>query len=207
MYTLYARSTAGSVAPEAMLAVCGARYELIMVERNAGHAFMESFRKLNPRGEVPTLVLPDKTIMTESAAMMIHLADLYPEAGLAPAPATPQRAVYLRWMLYLATTVYMSDLRLFYPARYTTEEKGAEAIKARAAEHMAQDYAIYAEALGDHPFILGSRMSAVDIYAAMLCTWAPDMPALFARHPNLQHMYEAVLETPAVKAVWQRNGL
>ena len=155
---------------------------------------------------MPTLVLPDDSIMTESAAMMIYLADLHPEAGLAPATGTVERARYLRWMVFLATALYMSDLRLFYPERYTVDGAGAEGIKARAHHTMMQEFAIYAEALGEGPFLLGSRMSAVDIYAAMLCSWAPDVPALFAAHPMLKRMYEAVLRNEKVKTVWGRNG-
>lgn len=207
MYTLYARGTAGSLAPEALLAACGAPHDVVLVERDPDGAGREALRRLNPRAEVPTLVLPDGGIMTESAAIMIHLADIHPEARLAPAITAPERAAYLRWMLYLATTLYMSDLRLYYPDRYTVGSAGAQGIKARALESMMQEYAVYAQALVPGPFILGSRMSAVDIYAAMLCTWAPDVPALFKRHPNLQRMHDAVLENPAIKAVWRRNGL
>jgi glutathione S-transferase/GST-like protein len=207
MYTLYARNGAGSMAPEALLAALGASCEVVTVERDADGRFPDFFHKLNPRAEVPTLVLPDKSIMTESAAMMIHLADLHPEAGLAPLPGTPERASYLRWMLYLATTLYMSDLRFFYPARYSADDGAADGIKRRAEQHMMQEYAVYADALGQGPFILGRRMCATDIYAAMLCTWAPDVPAFFAQHPGLKRMHDAVLENPAIAAVWKRNGL
>jgi len=206
MYTLYCRNTAGSMAPEALLAACGAEYKVIVLDRKPDGSFEEFFHKINPKAEVPTLVLPDDSIMTESAAMMIHLADLYPQAGLAPAIGTPDRARFLRWQVFLATAVYMSDLRLFYPQRYTARPEETEGIKARALETMMQEFAIYSEALGEGPFLLGDRMSAVDIYAAMLCTWVPDMAALFATHPNLRRMYEGVLHNEAVKRVWERNG-
>ena len=207
MYTLYCRNTAGSVAPEALLAACGADYKVIVLERKPDGSFEDFFHRINPKAEVPTLVLPDDSVMTESAAMMIHIADLHPEAGFAPPIGSPDRARFLRWQIYLATTLYMSDLRLFYPQRYTVNPAEADGIKARAAETMAQEFAIYAEALGDGPFILGSRMCAADIYAAMLCTWAPDMKALFATHPSLARMYDAVLENEAVRRVWERNGM
>ena len=93
MYTLYCRNTAGSMAPEALLAACGAKYQVIVLEREAGGSFGEFFHKINPKAEVPTLVLPDDNIMTESAAMMIYLADLHPEAGLAPPAGAPGRGV------------------------------------------------------------------------------------------------------------------
>lgn len=206
MYTLYARNGAGSMAPEALLAACGADYKVIVVERMPDGSFPEYFHRINPKAEVPTLVLPDDSVMTESAAMMICLADLFPAAGMAPAIGAASRARYLRWQVYLAATIYMSDLRLFYPARFSTDPTAADGIKARAAQMMDAEFAIYAGALGEGPFILGAEMSAVDIYAAMLCTWAPDKGALFARHANLHRMYDAVLSRPEIKAVWTRNG-
>jgi len=206
MYTLYCRNSAGSVAPEALLAACGADYKVVVLDRKPDGSFEDFFHAINPKAEVPTLVLPDDSVMTESAAMMIHIAEQFPQAGLAPAAGEPGRAQFLRWQVYLAAALYGSDLRLFYPQRFTTDPAGAEGVKARAAEMMAHEFAIYAEALGDRTFMLG-RFSAVDIYAAMLCTWAPDMGALFASHPNLKRMYDAVLQNAAVKKVWERNEM
>lgn len=207
MYTLYARNQAGSMAVEALLAVCGADYRVIVLNRKPDGSFEDFFHAINPKAEVPTLILPDDSVMTESAAMMIYLADRHPEAGLAPPLTSPERAQFLRWTSYLSTTLYPSDLRFYYPQRYSADPAAAEGIKAKAAEMMMAEFAIYAAALGEGPFILGSRMSAADIYAAMLCTWAPDVTDLFARHPNLKRMYDAVLDNDAVKRVWDRNEM
>lgn len=204
MYRLYARNSAGSLAVEALLAACGADYEVVVLNRNPDGSFEDFFLAINPKAEVPTLVLPDGSVMTESAAMMIHVAEQFPDAGLAPLAGAPGRAQFLRWLVYLSAALYGSDLRLFYPQRYTTDPAGAEAVKARAAEMMMHEFAIYAAALGERPFML-DRFSALDIYAAMLCSWAPDVPALFATHPNLRRMYDAVLGNQAVAKVWARN--
>ncbi|PZF76014.1 glutathione S-transferase family protein [Aestuariivirga litoralis] len=206
MYKLYARNGAGSVAVEALLAACGADYEVTVLDRKPDGSFEDFFIAINPKAEVPTLVLPDGSVMTESAAMMIHIAEQFPRAGMAPLPGEAGRAQFLRWQVYLAAALYGSDLRLFYPQRFTTDAGGADGVKARAAEMMLHEFAIYADALGEKTFMLG-RFSAVDIYAAMLCTWAPDMGALFARHPNLKRMYDAVLANEAVKKVWARNEM
>lgn len=206
MYKLYARNQSGSMAVEALLAACGAEYEVIVLNRKPDRSFEDFFLAINPKAEVPTLVLPDGNVMTESAAMMIHICEQYPKAGLAPQAGEAGRAQFLRWQVYLAAALYNSDLRLFYPERFTTDAAGAEGVKARAAETMAQEFAIYADALGSRTFMLG-RFSALDIYAAMLCSWAPDMGVLFATHPNLRRMYDAVLENAAVKRVWQRNEM
>ncbi|MBC8038633.1 MAG: glutathione S-transferase family protein [Rhizobiales bacterium] len=207
MLTLYAKKNAGSVAVEAMLAACGTDYEIKDVQRDAAGALPASLFAVNPRGEVPTLVLPDGTIMTESAAILIHLADIFPQVKLAPALTSPLRPRYLRWMLFLATTIYMSDLRLYYPERYTADAAGASGIKAKAAAGMEKEFEILSDAVGDGPFILGAGMSAADIYAAMLATWAPDVAALFKKHPNIKTLHDRVAAVPAIAKVWARNGM
>ena len=126
MYTLYARNGAGSLAVEALLAACGADYKVIVLNRKPDGSFEDFFLAINPKAEVPTLVLPDGSVMTESAAMMIHICEQHPAAGLAPAPGAPGRAQFLRWQVYLAAALYGSDLRLFYQHRYTTDAAGAE---------------------------------------------------------------------------------
>jgi glutathione S-transferase len=207
MFTLYARPGSGSAAVEALLAECGVEYRIEDVPRLADGSAPESYLGINPRGEVPTLRLPDDSLMTESAAMMIYLADLFPVTGLAPGVTSSKRATYLRWMLYFASPVYMADLRFFYSARYSTDPTHAAAIKAKAIEHLDRDFMIFAGALGKGPFILGEKFSAVDIYAAMLMSWAPDVPALFSRHPNIKAHYDAVSHRPKIAPVWQRNEM
>jgi len=206
MFTLYAKKNAGSVAVEAMLAACGADYELKDVTRDAAGKFPPWIFDVNPRGEVPTLILPDGSTMTESAAMLIYLGDTFQQAGLAPAITSPQRPRYLRWMLYLATTVYMSNLRIYYPQYYTTDPSGTAGIKAKALPAMAQELGLLSDAIGKGPFILGDTMSAVDIYAAMLSIWPPDAKALFAKYPNLKTLHDKVAAVPAIAKVWTRNG-
>lgn len=207
MYTLYARAGSGSVVCEAMLTLIGAPCHIETVARGADGCLAPAFRRLNPMGQVPALRLPDGSLMTESAAITLHLADLHPAAGLAPALTSPLRPAYLRWMLFLATAIYTSDLRLYCPARYTDDPAGAAAVKASAERQMEREFEIYAAALGKGPFILGEMLSAVDIYAAMLSTWNPDAQAFFKQHPNMKAAYDRVAALPGIKAVWERNGM
>ena len=207
MFKLYARPSAGSAAVEALLTECGAAFEIIDILREPDGTVPRSYLQINPRGEVPTLRLPDNSIMTESAAMMVYLADLHPAAGLAPSLTSPLRGRYLRWMLFFATGVYMADLRMYFPARHSTDAGHADAIKAKAIEDMERDYDIFAEALGEGPFILGQSMSAVDIYAAMLVSWAPDVTRLFARHGNIKRLYDLVAARPIIAKAWARNKM
>ncbi len=207
MFTLYARPGYGSATVEALLAHTNIAHEVIDVEREKDGTAPDWYLKLNPRGEIPTLRLPDDSLMTESAAMMIYLADLFPDKKLAPAPTSPHRPAYLRAIVYLAVAPYMSDLRLYYPHRYSTDLAHADAIKSKAAESLDWDLDVFAKNLGAGPFVLGPSMSAADIYASVLLSWAPDVGALFTRHPNLKRLYDGVAAYPEIRKVWDRNGM
>jgi glutathione S-transferase len=205
MFTLYMRSGSGSAAVEAVLAECGAECSLVEVPRS-GLGF-EDYLAINPRGEVPSLRLPDNSLMTESAAIVIYISDLYPSANLAPALSSPLRATYLRWMLYFASSVYMADLRFFYAARYSVDSSAEAGIKAKAEVDLNRDFDIFANALGRGPYILGEVFSAVDLYAAMLMSWMPDIKALFARHPNLEKYYNLIAARPKTNLIWKNNNM
>jgi glutathione S-transferase len=206
-YKLYGRPGAGSAAVEALLALLGVAHDIVDVAKNDNGTAPDWYLRLNPRGEVPTLALPDGSIMTESAAMMIHLCDCHPEAALAPPVATPARAQFLRWMVYLAATPYATDLRLYYPERYSTDPAHAPAVKAKASADLARDFAVLDQQMGAGPFLLGKTLSAADIYAAMLLSWSDDMPGLFVARPKLQTLYKGVASHPAITPVWRRNGV
>jgi glutathione S-transferase len=205
MFTLYKRSGSGSAAVEAVLAEGGIAVQMVDVPRD-GQGFQD-YLTINPRGEVPSLRLPDDSLMTESAAMVIYLADLDPSANLAPALSSPLRASYLRWMLYFASAVYMADLRFFYPARHSIDPAAEAGIKAKAEIDLNRDFDIFANALGQGPYVLGEVFSAVDLYAAMLVSWAPDVKALFARHPNLDRHYNLVAARPKTNPIWHSNNM
>lgn len=207
MYKLYARKGSGSSAVEALLAVLGVPHELIDVPKDASGKSPEWFAAINPRKEVPALGLPDGSMMTESAAIMLHLADAHPEAGLAPAVGTSARAQYLRMIIYLAASVYNSDLRMYYPHRYSSDVAHAPAIKAQAIIDLARDFDVFANEMGEGPFILGNTMSAADIYAAMLITWSNDVEGLLKKHPKLKQLYDAVSAHKDVRRAWDRNGM
>lgn len=207
MFRIYGRQGSGSAAVEALLALAGVPHEVIDVQKQPDGSAPSWFLQINPRGEVPCLRLPDDTVMTESAAIMIHVADSLPAAGLAPALGTAARAKYLRWMIYMATNGYDADLRMYYPDRYSTVAGAAEGIKQKAIIDLNFSFEVFSTELGKGPFILGEQMSAADVYAAMIISWSDDFAGLVARHPNLQRLYAGVSANPAVRSVWDRHGM
>jgi glutathione S-transferase len=196
-YKLYGRPNAGSLAPQIVLEEIGARYELVWVGR--APADIENFRRINPMGKVPALVLPDSTPISESAAILIHLTGAHPEAALAPHVGTPAHARFLQWMVFLSANAYEAALRCYYPDRYSTlGAAGAEAIKNQALLDYDRHLALIDETLS--PYVLGERLSAADPYLHMLVGWYPgDLSALHSRLPKLARHASLMRERPATR--------
>ncbi len=93
-YCLYGRPGTGSAPVEAALAMGGFDADIIDVPADPSAPGHDGLLALNPLGQVPALVLPDGTVMTESAAILIHLADSAAPGLLGPAPGDPARPAY-----------------------------------------------------------------------------------------------------------------
>ena len=209
MFRLYWSRGTGAFAPHALLAEVGADVELIDTDiRAGGHATAE-YLAVNPRGQVPTLVLPDGTVMTESLAIVLQLCDSFPEAGLLPPPGSAARARCLRWLVFGAVDLYEADLRSAYPARYTDDPDGAEAVRSAGCRAVERDWRLIEQALGETalhegqgPFLLGGRFTAADLYLAMLGAWHHDLPAFVEASPRAARLMRAVAERPAIAPLW-----
>jgi glutathione S-transferase len=102
MYKLYGTKGTGTSAIKAALAEAGVPFEEVEVATREKQHLTAGYQKINPRQQVPALMLPDGSIMTETAAMLLHIADAHPAARLAPPPGTPARAQHDRWLVFLA---------------------------------------------------------------------------------------------------------
>ena len=120
MFKLYGSAGTGSTGPQAILAKSGIAHEMIMLDlENEEHRTPENLA-MNPRGQVPWLVTDDG-VLTESTAIMLHLGDCHPEAGLLGPIGSIERANTYKWMSFLATNIYECVLRSEYAGRYTTD--------------------------------------------------------------------------------------
>jgi glutathione S-transferase/GST-like protein len=198
MYKLYWRYDSGAYAPNAVLELVGARFERVHVDSRKGETRTPEYLALNPLAQIPTLVLPDGTVMTETAAMLLHLTEAFPGAGLAPAPGAAGRTTFLRWLLFLATSIYPAVLRDTYPERHTADPSGAPVVRQQAQADKARLWRAYAEALGDRPWMVGGHMSALDIYAAMLAGWWTEAHTL----PAIEALVARVRADPVCGRLW-----
>lgn len=208
MYGLYWNRGSGAFTVEALLCEIGLPYERIAVDLRAGAQREADYLRLNPRGQVPALRLPDGSIMTETAAMALQLCETHPQAGLLPAPGTAARAQALRWLFFAAANLYEGDLRWYYPERYSTDPAAAPGIRAQAGADMDRDFAILEEAAAaGGPWFLEGGFSALDAYLAMLAGWHPEPERFPGRFPRLARLVRAVAARPAIVPLWREHYL
>lgn len=203
MYKLYGRPGAGSMAPQLVMEELKIGYDLVFVDP----AFMKSaeFLKINPNGRVPALILPSGQPMFESAAMCIHLTDSHP-SHLAPEPGTTEHALYLQWMVYLSGELYGAYLRLYYPERYSSGgQNDAPRVKDQATSDLLRVYGVIEDSL--KPGLLGTELSAADLYLFMLTTWhLPSAEELYRRFPRIGALSRSLAARPRVAKVLRENA-
>lgn len=129
----YYPSTAATI-PHIVLEETGAPYERVLVDRTVGAHKRPEYLRLNPNGLLPALQDGDLTLY-ETAAIVLHLCDTHPQAGLAPAPGSPERAHFYKWLMWLTNTLQTTLIVYFYADRWVEEgdEAGARKVQ-RVAE-------------------------------------------------------------------------
>jgi glutathione S-transferase len=198
-YTLYWKPGSGSMVVEAALRMIGVAFDAVEVDDTADTAFLA----LNPAGKVPVLKLACGPVIAESAAILISLDDMFPEARLLPPRGRSGHVKAVQWLIFMATNIYPACLRYYYPERHTADPapEAAEAIRSQAALDMDRDFARLA-AVVQGPFLTGQTMTITDVYAAMLADWYD--PA--KNTPEIKALVGRVLENPAVSDAWRHHG-
>lgn len=206
MLALYYYPGNASLLPHMMLREIGVPFELRLVDRNQNAQKSEEYLKLNPNGRIPVLIDGD-LVLFETAAIALHLADKYPQAGLAPAQGTPERAAFYKWMIHLTNTPQPEYRAWFYPHEHVSDEAAAPAVKQAAAERLNRMFEVISGQLGDKPWLLGDRFSAADLFLLMMIRWGRGLPRPPREIPNLKAFAERVLARPAVQKAFEVEGI
>jgi glutathione S-transferase len=194
------------MAPHAALAEAEAEYELVRVELDeAGNAPAE-YLALNAWGRVPTLVDGD-LVLTESAAIVLHVADRFPDARLVPPVGSPGRAEVYRWLVYLTNTVQATYLRWRYPERYTADRVGEAGIVACEAETLRRHFDWIDERLAGRTWLVGDERTGADLFLFMLTRWGRSLEPAAWQRPNLRTHFLRTLERPGVTRMVAEQGL
>ena len=151
------------------------------------------------------LKLADGTVMTESAAIIVMLDDSYPAARILPAVGDPRRALALRWIVFIAGNMYPAISLVDFPERWVKSEAARAELKDGAVERLKVYWTLLEQALKPAPYLLGSEMTALDIYAAMLSRWEPGRAWVDEHCPRVASALALAEQDPIVARVWARN--
>ena len=206
MYTLYYSPGTASMVVHLALLEIGAPYrlELVDFEKDAQHS--AAYLKLNPHGVVPTLLIDGK-LMTESAALLMILAERHPEAHLAPAPGTPQREEWTQWIVYLSNALAATYRLWFYPPMLGTKEHTPETRAALQANIAAVWDRLDAHLAAQGPYLLGREFSGADLLLTMLMRWSRNMPRPVTEWLALKKLADLVRARASWKKLYEIEGL
>jgi len=206
-YRIFGDLRSGAFSAEAVLAEAGAPYEFQMVSLEKNEQREPGFLAVNPSGKIPALKLPEGAIITESSAILLTVADHFPNAKLLPPQGTVQRAQAYRWLAFMASEIYPMVEISDYPQRFVPEGPQADDLRTRAQKRIRERLLIVERNVSE-PWLLASGFSIVDIYATMFTRWRSSVGRdwLAADNiPRLKAIAHALSERPAIAPVWQRH--
>ncbi|HEY0846714.1 MAG TPA: glutathione S-transferase N-terminal domain-containing protein [Noviherbaspirillum sp.] len=208
MYQLYYYPGNANLAPHMLLEELGVPYRLVLVDRTKDAHHSADYLKLNPNGRIPTLIDGD-LVLFETAAICLHLVDRHPEAGMAPAVGTNERAHFYKWLIYLTNTLQAELITYFYPERMTDDAAATAQVKAHAEMRVGGMLDLLDKALAESggPYLLGQRYSAADPYLLMLSRWTRMMNNPARNRPHLGTFLKMMVERPAIRRAFEQEGL
>jgi len=156
----------------------------------------------NPLGQVPTVVLPGGEVMTETAAIVLHVNDLVPDAGLLPRTGDPLRAEALRWLVHLVAAVYPTWTYGDDPTKWVGPQ--GDALRTATDEHRKTLWKRL-EQTARGPWFLGPRFSAIDVYVAVMVHWRPGRAWFAENCPKLSAIGDALRSDRRLTALFAAN--
>ena len=204
MYQLYGHKNSGAAAIEAALELCEIPYRFIDVEATPEAA--KALEKLNPLKQIPTLQLPDGSILTESAAILIHLGLTFPSSDLLPANVA-ERDQVIRGLAYIVSNGYAAIGIIDYPERWLVEadETSRQNLMAGARRRLHWSWEVFADQFSGELYLGDETPGALDVLAAVVTRWAGSREHLRSARPGFYAWLERIDRHPTLAPVFARH--
>ncbi|HPR43610.1 MAG: glutathione transferase GstA [Burkholderiaceae bacterium] len=198
---LYYSPGACSLSPHIALEEAGLPYEAVLAPTKTKTLPDGSdYRKINPLGYVPYLVLDDGTGLPEGPAIVQYIADQAPAKRLAPPNGSLARYRLQSWLNFIGTELHKGFGPLFNPA-------SPDEVKAAAKERLATRLKWVDEQLAGKTWLMGDDFGVADGYLFTVTNWAKPMQIDLSPYPNLEAWRARVAARPAVQAAMKAEGL
>ncbi len=204
---LFGSPGTGSAIIEALLTLASASYELesYPFEMLGPGCKLERLLALNPLGQMPTLVLEDGGVLTETAAITLYLAERFPQAGLAPPPGHVDRPAFLRWLVFLGSPFYATFTYGDFPDRWVFGAEAAASLETSTRAHRQKLWLEMERHAIRGPWFLGETFSALDVFVSIMSRWRPRRAWLAEHCPKASALAIRLDRDPRLSEIWARN--
>jgi GST-like protein len=203
--TLYGAEASGSIAVEAALTLLGIPYALIEGATWAEESAREQVAQQNPMRQVPTLVLPGGEVMTESAAILMYLADAHPQARLAPAVTDPLRRPYLRWIVYVSSAIYALHWIKPDVQRIGAPPELRDSVVNAVHDRIAFCWSNMDAQVSPGRYLLGDELTMLDLYVTVVSRFGPWRTRFYEAAPKMASVVRRVDAEPRLSAFWAQR--
>lgn len=203
MYTLYGIDESGSCMIEIALQRCAVPWRRVDASSWADGEGSEALARINPLKQIPTLVTPDGQVLTESAAILIHLGLEFPASQL----LAGNRAQILRGLVYIAANCYSAIGIIDYPQRWlgAADETAQAQLVTGTRRYLHQAWVMFADQFAEQLFTPSNVPNALGIMAAAVSRWDEAREVLSNVAPGFAQTLAQVDADPVVAPVFARH--
>lgn len=165
------------------------------------------FYTISPNGYVPALKLNDGTVLTEGVAIMQYLADLKPEAGLAPKLGSMERYQLMSMLNFITSELHKGFGPMFALDRMVQNSEGSAQLKQFTKDMLARRFGYVEKALAKTPFLMGDKMTIADAYLTTVLRWGAYVGVSLEAFPALTGFLGRMHDRASVQKAIKAEGL
>ena len=204
---LFYKAAACSLAPHIVMAELNMVYEIEAVDLATKQCASGDYRKINPKGSVPAILMDNGEILSEGAIISQYLADQKMDSGLIPKFGTLERYRCLELMNFIATDIHKSFSPLFGADKIVKNVEGKTEMKMFFVETLKSKVALVSEKLGTSDYLMGKQFTIADAYLFTVLGWSKHVGLDLSTWSNVTSYMNRVSERPAVMKAMKEEGL
>ncbi len=202
--TLYVSPGACSLASHIALREAGAEFDLRIVDFKSSEQRTQDYLSLNPKGRVPALVT-DRGVLTETPAILLWIAQTYPDAGLIP-QAPWELAKVQELNSFICATLHVNHAHKMRGSRWADRAESHADMAAKVPETVAASFDHIERNVCQGPWVMGERFGIADAYLFTVARWIERDDIDPARFPKVIAHRERMEARPAVKAALEAEA-
>lgn len=198
MLKLFYTPATCALASRIALEDAGADYEVTRIDFSKNEQRSPDYLKINPKGRVPALVT-DQGTLTETPAILLYIAQMYPDARLAPLDDPFALARLQGFTSFICSSVHVNHAHGRRGARWANEQSSLDDMKAKVPETMAASMQLIEDQFLEGPWVMGNAYTIADPYLYTIERWLKGDGVEIANYPKLSAHFNRMSERDTVK--------